>query len=146
MADQKSWKVHCISDLKLLSEYQAVTICQLQITLLPPATHLGAEQPRTDLIIFIYPQCVLTKLQRFLGNKTTPLYLKHIQGVQKKKFHLVCFWELAQLLNLYEFGLRKWQYCWTPCIILSLQNCGRSILKLPDLMLEWICEAKLKRC
>ena len=52
--------------------------------------------------------------------------------------------ETAQLLNIYEFGLRKWQYCWTPCIILSLQNCGRSILKLPDLMLEWICEAKFK--
>ena len=74
MADQKSWKVPRISDLKLLAEYQAVTICQLQITLLPPATHLGAEQPRTDLIIFIYPQCVLTKLQRFWGNKTTPLF------------------------------------------------------------------------
>ena len=72
MADQKSWKVPRISDLKLLAEYQAVTICQLQITLLPPATHLGAEQPRTDLIIFIYPQCVLMKLQRFWGNKTTP--------------------------------------------------------------------------
>ena len=65
MTDQKSWKVPRISDLKLLAEYQAVTICQLQITPLPPATHLGAEQPRTDLIIFIYPQCVLMKLQRF---------------------------------------------------------------------------------
>ena len=99
MADQKSWKVPRISDLKLLAEYQAVTICQLQITLLPPATHLGAEQPRTDLIIFIYPQCVFMKLQRFWGNKTTPLYLKHIQGVQKYFFHLVCFRELAQLLH-----------------------------------------------
>ena len=146
MADQKSWKVPRISDLKLLSEYQAVTICQLQITLLPPATHLGAEQPRTDLIIFIYPQCVFMKLQRFWGNKTTPSL--SLTGCPEKNSSTSFIFE-----NSPNFWILVWVWAEkmtilldTLYIILSLQNCGRSILKLPDLMLEWICEANLKWC